>query len=115
MLINVYHRDMEKIDSNVFEKVATVDVDVMRCEEALEYAYRWTNNVAGSWSRKIKEFDTGEENGDYNDRVKVLTSLHEIDGKTFGLRSTSMGDQMEVVETGERFVVGLMGFERIEK
>ena len=35
--------------------VALVDVnDDMSTEQKLEYAYRWTNNVMGSWSIKEK-------------------------------------------------------------
>ena len=34
--------------------VAFVDVDEsLSLNEKLEYAYRWTNNVGGSWSMKI--------------------------------------------------------------
>ena len=36
--------------------------------EAMEYAYRWTNNVMGSWSIK-KVFEDGETNGDFNPNV----------------------------------------------
>ena len=37
--------------------VAFVDVpDGTDDMQAMEYAYRWTNNVMGSWSRKEKVF-----------------------------------------------------------
>ena len=45
--------------------VAFVNTPYATHEEALEYAYRWTNNVMGSWSRKERKFDNGESNGDY--------------------------------------------------
>ena len=32
--------------------VAEVEAPHAKVEEALEYAYRWTNNVMGSWSIK---------------------------------------------------------------
>ena len=46
---------------------------------ALEYAWRYTNNVMGSWSLKIGE--------DANDNVTVL--VEREDG--MGLRSSMMG------------------------
>ena len=40
--------------------VAFVDVDEsLSLNEKLEYAYRWTNNVMGSWSRDEKVFEDG--------------------------------------------------------
>ena len=52
--------------------------------EALEYAYRWTQNLSGSWSNKIGD--------DANDNVKVL--YHNFDGS--GLRSSMVGDEFMV-------------------
>lgn len=75
--------------------------------EALEYAYRWTNNVMGSWSRPEKTFSNGDKNGDYNPAVTTLAPLH--DG--MGLRSTSMGDEMIV--DGKTFKVAMLGFEEV--
>ena len=89
--------------------VAFVDVpDGTDDMNAMEYAYRWTNNVMGSWSRKEKFFEDGSENGDYNENVTVMAPLHE-DG--MGLRSTSMGDQM-LVGT-KKYEVAMFGFEEI--
>src|SRR6056300_765179 len=87
--------------------VAFVEVqDNMEVMEALEYAYRWTNNVMGSWS--IKQKFLGEhENGDYNENVTVMAPL--VDG--MGLRSTSMGDQMLIGNT--KYKVGMFGFEEV--
>ena len=84
--------------------VAFVDTPYATHEEALEYAYRWTNNVMGSWSRTDME-----DNGDYNPAVTRVAPLHE-DG--MGLRSTSMGDQMLV--GNKKYVVAMMGFETLE-
>ena len=90
--------------------VAFVDVpDGTDDMQAMEYAYRWTNNVMGSWSRKEKFFEDGTENGDYNENVTVMAPLHE-DG--MGLRSTSMGDQM-LVGT-KKYEVAMCGFEEIK-
>ena len=89
--------------------VAFVDVDDnMKVDEALEYAYRWTNNVMGSWSIKKETFDDGETNGDYNENVTVMAPLHE---GGMGLRSTSMGDQMLLGTT--KYEVAMCGFEEI--
>ena len=89
--------------------VAFVDVpDGTDDMKAMEYAYRWTNNVMGSWSRKEKFFEDGSENGDYNENVTVMAPLHK-DG--MGLRSTSMGDQM-LVGT-KKYEVAMFGFEEI--
>ena len=88
--------------------VAFVDVpELPSTNEMLEYAYRWTNNVMGSWSRPEKTFSNGERNGDYNPAVTTLAPLH--DG--MGLRSTSMGDQMIV--DGKTYEVAMMGFEEV--
>ena len=90
--------------------VAFVDVpDGTDDMTAMEYAYRWTINVMGSWSRKEKFFEDGTENGDYNENVTVMAPLHE-DG--MGLRSTSMGDQM-LVGT-KKYEVAMCGFEEIK-
>ena len=89
--------------------VAFVDVpDGTDDMNAMEYAYRWTNNVMGSWSRKEKFFEDGSENGDYNEIVTVMAPLHE---GGMGLRSTSMGDQM-LVGT-KKYEVAMFGFEEI--
>ena len=90
--------------------VAFVDADPsMSLSEKLEYAYRWTNNVMGSWSIKKEFFDDGEPNGDFNPNVKVMAPLHE---GGMGLRSTSVGDQMLI--GNKKYVVARMGFETLE-
>jgi len=87
------------------QTVAFVDAPPnMSDEERLEYAYRWTNNIAGSWSRRDIE-----DNGDYNPDVTVMASLGE---GGMGLRSTSMGDQM--LMDGVKYVVAAFGFKEIE-
>ena len=90
--------------------VALVDVpELPSLNETLEYAYRWTNNVMGSWSIKKEVFEDGEPNGDFNPNVTVMAPLHE---GGMGLRSTSMGDQMLV--GNKKYVVAMMGFETLE-
>ena len=90
--------------------VAFVDVDEsLPLINKLEYAYRWTNNVMGSWSIKKEFFDDGEPNGDFNPNVKVMAPLHE---GGMGLRSTSVGDQMLI--GNKKYGVARMGFETLE-
>ena len=67
--------------------------------EALEYAWRYTNNVMGSWSLKIGE--------DANDDVEVLAKRE--DG--MGLRSSMMGDRFEV--DGVDYRVAMAGFKKV--
>ena len=83
--------------------VAEVNSPHAKVEEALEYAYRWTNNVMGSWSR-----DDLEDNGDYNPNVTRVAPLHE---GGMGLRSTSVGDMMHV--DGRSFEVARLGFQEL--
>ena len=72
-------------------KVFTEDMDLF---QATEFAYRYTNNVDGSWSMKI--------GSDANDNVQVIAPLILHEGKQYGLRSTSVGDVM-LVDDGEGF------------
>ena len=103
MNVTVIHKAFEDTPVTVAE-VETTHTDVM---EALEYAYRWTNNVMGSWSRPEKTFENGETNGDYNPFVTTLAPLHN----GMGLRSTSMGDEM--ICDGKTFKVAMFGFEEV--
>ena len=81
--------------------VAFVDVpEFPTLIEKLEYAYKWTNNIHGSWSLKI--------GNDANPNVTVVGDIS--DG--YGLRSTSVGDQM-LLGT-EKYVVARMGFETLD-
>ena len=68
--------------------------------EQLEYAYRWTQNIMDSWSLKMPS--------DSNDDVTVMGDIS--DG--YGLRSTSVGDQI-LVGT-EKYVVAGMGFTTLD-
>lgn len=83
--------------------VALVEVGDRTGTSALEYAYRWTQNIMDSWSLKM--------DGDGNDDVTVVGELPVHDGQTFGLRSTSMGDQMLLGTT--KYKVAMVGFEEI--
>jgi len=85
--------------------VALVEVGEREGTEALEYAYRWTQNIADSWSMKMPE--------DGNDDVTVVADLHvDENGKTWGLRSTSMGDQMLL--GNKKYRVAAFGFKEVD-
>ena len=101
MKITVVHTAFEDTP----QVVAEVEYDGDSVESGLEYAYRWTNNVMGSWSRKEEVFEDGSANGDLNDNVVVKAPLHE---GGMGLRSTSVGDMMHV--DGRSFEVAGFGF-----
>lgn len=105
MKITVVHKAFEDTP----QVVAEVEAPHSVVEEALEYAYRWTNNVMGSWSIKKQKFEDGEPNGDFNPNVKVVADLHvDESGKAWGLRSTSVRDMMHV--DGRSFEVAGFGF-----
>ena len=87
---------------------------IIDIEDALEYAYRWTNNIGGSWSKKIGP--------DANDNVEVLAPLHWSEKRQMhlGLRSTMTFDEMIVhMENelspwnGKTFKVDSFGFKEI--
>ena len=87
---------------NVPEEFDTID--------ALEYAYRRTNNIEGSWSKgEFIEFN-GDTfiNGDYSENVTVMAPLPINNGVEYGLRSTSVGDEM--IFEGKKFKVSSFGF-----
>jgi hypothetical protein len=83
--------------------VALVEVGDRDGTSALEYAYRWTQNIMDSWSLKME--------ADGNDDVTVVGELPEHEGRKFGLRSTSMGDHMLLGNT--KYKVAMVGFEEL--
>ena len=97
MQITVYHRTAE----NTYDRVAVVEAPMNNEMAALEYAYRWTNNIEGSWSKKI--------GADANDNVTVVAPLPVHEGRTYGLRSSMIGDRF-YVKGGEAYSVAMLGF-----
>ena len=92
-IIVTYQND--KVPYNAAEvKAPTQDVN-----EALNYAFRWTQNLSGSWSNKIGE--------DANDNVTVLH--YRNDGS--GLRSSMVGDTFTVWFDDKKF----KKFKRLKK
>jgi len=95
--------------------VAFVNVGERTGNDALEYAYFRTQNLEGSWSKgPVIEWD-GEthDNGDYSEDVTVMAPLHKgKDGNEYGLRSTSVGDQLLFGTV--KYRVASFGFEELE-
>ena len=81
-------------------------------EVALEYAYKSTQNIHGSWSRG-EFFEDGARNLDYNSDVEVLVDLEEYEGRLYGHRSSMMGD-IFILNDQEVYEVDFCGFERKE-
>ena len=79
--------------------VAFIEVGKRTGNDALEYAYRWTQNIMDSWSLKMPE--------DGNDDVTVMGEI--VDG--MGIRSTSVGDQ--ILMGTKKYKVAFAGFEEI--
>ena len=104
--VEVYHTEPFGDPSAPLVHVASVSVvDHLSVEAALEYAYRWTNNIDGSWSRRDLA-----PNNDFNPAVTVIAPLPVTDdGKTLGLRSSSMGDRFVV--DGKNYRCAMFGFE----
>ena len=104
---------IHKAFSDTPETVAKVAVGNRKGMLALEYVYRVTQNIEGSWS-KGELFEDGTPNPDYNPDIQLTTMLDtDEDGRTWGLRSTSMGDVIEL--QGKRWVIAAMGFKPEEE
>jgi hypothetical protein len=93
--------------------VAVVEVGTRTGSDALEYAYRRTQNIEGSWSKgPVIEWEGQEhDNGDYSEDITVMAPLETVDGKTYGLRSTSVGDH--IVFGTVKYVVDSFGFSEL--
>jgi len=111
MQITVIHKDFE---TNKQEAVAVVTFNGTDIIAGLDYAYRWTNNLDGSWSQGEEFAMDGQlyDNPDFNENVKVLAPLRKFMGRTIGHRSSSVGDTMIV--DGEAYKVASFGFEKME-
>lgn len=94
--------------------VAEIYVGDWTGEKALNYVYRATQNIEGSWSKgKSFEFNGQTyENEDYDDNITVLVPLKTgKDGNVYGLRSTSMGDR--IILGGKIYEVAAVGFKEV--
>ena len=94
--------------------VAEIYIGDWTGEKALNYVYRATQNIEGSWSKgKTFEFNGQTyENEDYDDNITVLAPLKTgKDGNVYGLRSTSMGDR--IILGGKTYEVAAVGFKEV--
>ena len=100
MKITVQHANRNRETGNIeeFTPVAVVQIPVElsafgTTDDCLEYAYRWTNNIEGSWSSEFSIITIADGsqhiNGDFNKDVTVLERRE--DG--LGLRSTMAFDR----------------------
>lgn len=117
MQVTVFHRDnFDPREESGFSPVAKVDVThCMSVDQALEFAFRFTNNIEGSWSKgETFEFN-GEvhDNPDFNPAVEFIGEYPVgKNGQVYGARSTSMHDRMEV--NGVMYEVAAFGFDVVE-
>jgi len=105
MKVTVYHKDFE---GNGYTRVAVVNVPKEHAsirKAALEYAYRWTQNIADSWSHPAGVVDK-------NENVEVVGELPVVGGKTYGLRSSMMGDRFYLGD-GKVYDVAMLGFDEV--
>ena len=114
MKITVNHADFDRQTGEVLGYTPVAEVNVPEeiaafgtTNDCLEYAWRYTNNVDGSWSMKI--------GSDANDNVTVLADLpvSKRTGNPMGLRSSMMGDRFEI--DGVEYKVAMSGFKQVEK
>lgn len=113
MLVQVLHEDRE---TRSFEHVANVEApEHYDVERALEYAFRRTQNIEGSWSMGPSIDVNGEmvKNQDYSAFIDVIKPLRTwSDGIVMGHRSSMMYDRMIV--DGEIYEVDGFGFRKLE-
>jgi hypothetical protein len=108
MKITVQHANRNRETGNIeeFTSVAEVQIPVEisayeTTNDALEYAYRWTNNIEGSWSNEFSIITLADGsqiiNGDFNKDVTALERRE--DG--LGLRSTMAFDRFIIDHQAE--------------
>ena len=101
MRVTVFHK-ADRLGTS-FNRMCVVDAPMTNVDEALEYAYRYTNNISGSWSR-----NDIANNADWNENVTQIAPLEN----GMGHRSSMMFDRMLV--EGEWYEVAGFGFEKID-
>ncbi len=118
MKITVEHANRNRQTGDVvnFTAVAEVQIPVEisafgTTNDCLEYAYRWTNNIEGSWSIKKTSFTLADgssvANGDFNNDVTVLKNRE--DG--LGQRSSMTNDRF-IIDGEQVFECSFFGFKK---
>ena len=116
MRVVVFHKESldPREENNTMQRVAVVEAPCTDVDEALEYAYRYTNNINGSWSKGETIEWNGEthENPDYNENVEFVGEYPVgKDGTVYGARSTSVGDVM--FADSSKYEVAGFGFRKV--
>ena len=107
-----------KEDFSGVERVHVANVRVEESwsiENALEFAYRRTQNIMGSWSmgsRIPDGFGDFIDNGDFSTAVDVMTPLRMYNGRAMGHRSSMPNDEFEY--KGVLYRCATMGFDLVE-
>ncbi|MBD40241.1 MAG: hypothetical protein CMB11_07700 [Euryarchaeota archaeon] len=96
MKVKVFHAAFEPDPVHI----ATVEAPDAEHRQACAYAYRWTQNLEDSWSKKMAK--------DGNDAVTVEVVVGE-----YGHRSSAMGDFFEV--EGQLYACEAFGFRATDK
>lgn len=113
-IIKVFHlKHLNEQDHGELYHVANVNVSELKeacIYEKLAYAYRWTNDIHGSWSISPEQQPDGTPGDDYNKSVEIIAPSTTLDGQAVALRSTSPGDVM--VLEGAAYLVLPFGFEQ---
>lgn len=107
--VRVMHKDNDEL-----KHVADVYAPKNDINHALDYAWRHTQNIEGSWSMGEYVNNNGVNlyNPDYCENVHVIEPLWvDKQGKEWGHRSSMIGDVFVIGET--RYEVAPRGFERI--
>ena len=115
MLVKVIHFDAT---TSAMDTVALVNVPKHQLGfkeaelDACEYAFARTQNIFGSWSMG-STFEDGEHNEDFSENVEVIMPLLTCGGKTYGHRSSMVGDLFVV--NGNIYVCDTFGFKLYEE
>ena len=115
MLVKVIHFDAT---TSAMDTIALVNVPKHQLGfkeadiDACEYAFTRTQNIFGSWSMG-PTFEDGEHNDDFSENVEVIQPLLTCGGKTYGHRSSMVGDLFVI--NGNIYICKGVGFELYEK
>jgi hypothetical protein len=113
MIVKIEHISYELFaqETGNFVHIANIRVsDDMTDEQALEYAWRHTNNINGSWSIG-PVYDDLTPNDDYCEFVEVVAPLFVFEGRTMGFRSSMVGDRFSIDD--RVYEVASLGFNRV--
>ena len=119
MEIMVFHKksDRNTGDDMGLGRMAIIECGDREIDDALEYAWKRTNNIYGSWSRG--RYVEGDINNDYSEDIKEIATREKgWDGKEYGHRSSMVGDYFvkcppDGIGVYEPYRVAPCGFEKV--